>query len=163
MENPQRGSREFVLSKFLLRTIAWETALRNFSKDIGWECVYVCVYIYTHTHFLAKKHVQSNIHLDKRLLLIIKNGYLKLMILVLSYLWKDARISGHWNSSWDMPLTVWGLFIWSTEFLIIIIIFHPDFSECTVSAQLRGLWLHPVRLDDEWHSLFFFIHTLSSE
>ena len=69
-----------MLFKFLLRTIAWETALRNFSKDIGWECVYVCVCIYTHTHFLAKKHMQSSIHLDKRLLLIIKNGYLKLMV-----------------------------------------------------------------------------------
>ena len=84
-----------MLFKFLLRTVAWETALRNFSKDLGEECVYVCVYIYVHTHFLAKKHMQSSISPDKRLLLIIKNRYLKLLILVLSYLWKDARIIGH--------------------------------------------------------------------
>ena len=84
-----------MLFKFLLRTVAWETALRNFSKDLGEECVYVCVYIYVHTHFLAKKHMQSSINPDKRLLLIIKNRYLKLLILVLSYLWKDARIIGH--------------------------------------------------------------------
>ena len=123
MENPQHGGCEFVLFKFLLRTVAWETALRNFSKDLGGECVYVCVYIYVHTHFLAKKHMQSSINPDKRLLLIIKNRYLKLLILVLSYLWKDARIIGHWNSSWEMHLTVWGLLIWITECLFFLSFF----------------------------------------
>ena len=66
-----------------------------FQRLRGGVCVCVCVYIYVHTHFLAKKHMQSSIHLDKRVLIIINNRYLKLLILVLSYLWKDARISGH--------------------------------------------------------------------
>ena len=46
--------------------------------------------------FLAGRYMQSSIHLGKKkLLLITKNRYLKLMILVLFCVWLDARIRGH--------------------------------------------------------------------
>ena len=44
---------------------------------------------------LTRKNIQSGIHLGKRLLLITKNEYLKLVILVLFCVWEDARIWGH--------------------------------------------------------------------
>ena len=36
--------------------------------------------------------MQSSIHLGERLLLITKNRYVELMILVFAYVWEDARI-----------------------------------------------------------------------
>jgi len=53
--------------------------MRNSSK-VGEESVYI--------HFLgAREYVQSSNHLGNRWLLFTKNGYLKLMILVLFWLW----------------------------------------------------------------------------
>ena len=72
----------------LLRTIAQETAsqtaLRNCSKEVSEEPAYIY-------NFAGEKKM-SNI---KRLLLITKNGHLKLKILVLFCVWEDARIWGH--------------------------------------------------------------------
>ena len=44
----------------------------------------------------------------KRLLLITKDKRLKLMILVLFYVWEDARIWAHWSYSLDLHLNYLG-------------------------------------------------------
>ena len=49
---------------------------------------------------------QSSLCLGKTFLLITENRHLKLMVLVLSCDWEDARIWGHWDSSWEMQLTL---------------------------------------------------------
>ena len=57
--------------------------MRNSSK-VGEESVYI--------HFLgAREYVQSSNHLGNRWLLFTKNGYLKLMILVLFPVWEDQE------------------------------------------------------------------------
>ena len=62
-------------------------------------------------NFLAWKHMSSSIYHRKRLLVITKNRYLTLMILVLSYIREDARIWGHWNLSLDMHVKYLGAYI----------------------------------------------------
>ena len=49
-------------------------------------------YMYSRLRLGKKK--KKRLHLGKRLLLITKNKYPKLMILVLFYVWEDARIKG---------------------------------------------------------------------
>ena len=85
------------------------------SKVVGEKPVYTWIF------WLGNICSQVYILVKIKLLLITKNIYLKLMILVLSYVWKDARILGHWNSSWDMHLNYLGaLFMQSTECLILL-------------------------------------------
>lgn len=66
---------------------------------------------------------------------------------------------GSLKSSWDTHLSFWGPFIQSTEYLIPF--FHPDFSGCTVSGQLRELWLNPC-ITGRWVTVFalFCSHTI---
>ena len=72
----------------LLRTIAQETAsqitLRNRSEELREEPGYSGV-------FAEKKNVVK----CQRLLLITKHRCIKLMILVLFYVWEDARVQAH--------------------------------------------------------------------
>ena len=90
----------------VLKTIAWET-LSNGSEELfqrgsGGDRIYrnLCW-----KQNKRKQNVWSSI---KRLLLITKSQTLKLMIIVLFYIWEDARVWAHWNHSFDMHLSYLG-------------------------------------------------------
>ena len=82
-----------VVFEEVLKTIAWETlsqmALRNCSKEVVEETGYIGIFVENKT---KENKMWSNI---KRLLLITKNQTLKLMIIVLFYIWADARVWAH--------------------------------------------------------------------
>ena len=82
-----------VVFEEVLKTIAWETlsqmALKNRSKEVVEETGYIGIFVENKT---KENKMWSNI---KRLLLITKNQTLKLMIIVLFYIWEDARVWAH--------------------------------------------------------------------
>ena len=95
-----------VVFEEVLKTIAWET-LSNGSEELfqrgsGGDRIYrnLCW-----KQNKRKQNVWSSI---KRLLLITKSQTLKLMIIVLFYIWEDARVWAHWNHSFDMHLSYLG-------------------------------------------------------
>ena len=78
-----------------LRTRAWgstsQIALRNCFKEVKGE---IRVEVVGGEDMFKKK--------IKKLLLITKNRYLKLTILVHFYVWEDLRVWAHWNYSFEM-------------------------------------------------------------
>ena len=78
------------------------------------------------------------------------------MILVLFYVWEDARIWGHWNSFWDIYLTK-SVFIQITEYLILFFI-QNSFQDALLVSNLSELQINSCRT--KWWAifLFFFIH-----
>lgn len=84
----------------------------------------------------------------KRLLLITKSRHLKVMVLVLFYIWEDARVWAHWNYSLDMHLNCLGpLSCLSPSWI-------PP--RCTKSSGL--LWLMAwcdISSSPEWQAAFF--------
>ena len=83
-----------------------------------------------------------------------KKTHLKLMVLVLIYVWEDARIWGHWNSSLDMLINYLGAHISKTQnassWFSFWIIFRMYWRSVTAVAKD----LICVELDGRWHSLF---------
>ena len=95
--------RKYVVFEELLRTIAWETlsqmTLRKCSKEVVEETGYTGVFLKTKQE--NKMHGQtSKYHLSSQ-----KKQALKLMIVVLLYIWEDARVWAHWNYSFDMHVS----------------------------------------------------------
>ena len=70
--------------------------------------------------------MQSSIHLGKRLLLVTNNRYLRLMILLLFWLHGKMWESGSTkiNSSWDIYIYLWDLFIQTTRCPILFLILN---------------------------------------
>ena len=92
------------------------------------------------------------------MLLIIKNRYLKLTMLVLFYVWADARIWG--SLQFFLRSTsnyLWGLFIQSTGCLILSS-WIPLRVHCQWAAAV-GYNFTLLELGGEQRSLFFFVHT----
>ena len=91
----------------LPRTIIWEAtlqiAMRDWSKEVGRERGYIEEFLLKKKKW--KKTMSSTI---KRLLLITKNRFPKLMILVVFYVWEVSRVWAHWNYSFAMHLNYLG-------------------------------------------------------
>lgn len=109
--------------------------------------------------FLCPTHQNgwAYILVEKKLLLIIKNRYLKLPMLVLFYAWADVRIWG--SLKFFLRSTsnyLWGLCIQSTGCLILSS-WIPLRVHCQWAAAV-GYNLTLLELCGEQRSLFFFVH-----
>lgn len=96
-----------VVFKELLRTIAWETlsqmTLRNCSKKVVEETGYIRVFLKT-----KQKKIKCMVKHQKITSHHTKNQTLKLMIVVLLYIWEDAIVRAHWNHFFDMHVSYLG-------------------------------------------------------
>ena len=105
----------------LLRTIAQEltsqVALRNCSRKIKEEPGYVGV-------FAEKRKKKNVVEHQKITANQKKTRYLKLMILVPSYVWEDARVWAYWNYSVDTHLNYLGLVFCFSPSCILLRIHH---------------------------------------
>lgn len=87
-------------------------------------------------------------------MLITKNKYLKLIISVLFCVWGGERMR-----SLKFFLRYIYIIIPSTECLILFIILNSPQGAVLVGSD-NGLWLTLLEMDNEWHSLFFFVLTI---
>lgn len=99
----------------------------------------------------ARTHMQSSIHLGKRLLLVTKNKYSK--FLVLFYEQQDARVWGHWNASWDTHPNIKGPVY--PKHQVPQVIFHPEFLSGWAVTEGEA---NPHR-SRWWGMPFFFVYT----
>ena len=83
----------------------------------------------------------------KKWLLITKNRYLYLVVLVLFCVWEDARIWGHWNSCCSTHLIIQGpCYPKHRVPHPVLFCFHPEcLSGGTVLGDCGGLQLNPHR------------------
>ena len=109
--------------------------------------------------FLARKFTQSSIHLGKRWLLITKNRYLKIVILVLFHFFSSCLQRGK-NRVVEIPpeIPIWlskGLFTQSTECLILPFILDASRGARSVGS-CSGLPLNPCRTG--WWAVLFALY-----
>lgn len=116
------------------------------------------VYIWV---FWAWKYLQSSIYLDETLLLIT-NRYFKLMILVLIYIWEDARTWRHWNSSLDTHFNCLGAHTsktWNASSCVFFFSLSESLSGCTECQWYSSQWIDPCGTGGWVHSLFYNLQT----
>ena len=136
----------------LLRTIAQETAsqiaLRDCPKEVRGEPGYIGVFAETNKQCSQTSKMTAN-H---------KNRHLKLMILVLFYIWEVVRIWAHWNYSFAMHLNYTGP----------VLCFSPSWIPLTLGERRGGgrleaaaasvadvLMVGSVHCFPEWQATFF--------
>ena len=129
---------ELSIFRVLLKIIAWRQTL-SFEK-LFWSSREKPGYIWAFCWKTKPSQKWIIMELNIRLLLILKKKHLKLMILVLFCIWKEARIWGHWKFSLDMHLSYLGMGTQSTEcFRFFSVLNSPQVNCHWVAAVTNGL------------------------